>query len=45
MPAVTCCDNCVRLLVLVGRDLKSVMRYKNATHSVLIRQELMQIFH
>lgn len=26
MPTVTCCDNCVRLPVLVGRDLKSVMR-------------------
>lgn len=50
MPTVTCCDNCVRLPALVGRDLKSVIRCNHLVQkcnalSAHQTQELMQIFH
>jgi len=50
MPTVTCCETCVKLPVLVGRDLKSVMRCNHLVQncnpiSAHQTQELMQIFH
>ena len=50
MRTVTCCDDCVRLPVLVGRDLTSLIRCNPLVqqcnpHSACQTRELLQAFH